>query len=106
MERDKKLDELQITLLCIGVRLREENDLLRLEGVSLNLSTDTALECTEADRGDYKIHPGIGIAASATANRVYIAPETPAVCHRVRTERNPRVGWTASPRSVSTISRR
>jgi tyrosinase len=37
MERDKKLDELQITLLVIGVDYREENDLLRLEGVSLNL---------------------------------------------------------------------
>jgi tyrosinase len=30
-------DELQITLLVIGVDYREENDLLRLEGVSLSL---------------------------------------------------------------------
>jgi len=30
-------DELQITLLVIGVDYREDNDLLRLEGVSLNL---------------------------------------------------------------------
>ena len=30
-------DQLQITLLVIGVDYREENDLLRLEGVSLNL---------------------------------------------------------------------
>jgi len=30
-------DELQITLLVIGVDYREERDLLRLEGVSLNL---------------------------------------------------------------------
>jgi tyrosinase len=30
-------DDLQITLLVIGVDYREERDLLRLEGVSLNL---------------------------------------------------------------------
>jgi tyrosinase len=34
---DGKTSELQITLLVIGVDYREENDLLRLEGVSLNL---------------------------------------------------------------------
>ena len=33
----EKTDELQITLLVIGVDYREDNDLLRLEGVSLNL---------------------------------------------------------------------
>jgi tyrosinase len=33
----KTADELQITLLVIGVDYREERDLLRLEGVSLNL---------------------------------------------------------------------
>lgn len=33
----EKGDELRITLLVIGVDYREENDLLRLEGVSLNL---------------------------------------------------------------------
>jgi tyrosinase len=34
---DRKTSELQITLLVIGVDYREEKDLLRLEGVSLNL---------------------------------------------------------------------
>jgi tyrosinase len=33
----EKGDELQITLLVIGVDYREDNDLLRLDGVSLNL---------------------------------------------------------------------
>jgi len=33
----EKTDELQITLLVIGVDYREDSDLLRLEGVSLNL---------------------------------------------------------------------
>ena len=33
----QKSDQLQITLLVIGVDYREESDLLRLEGVSLNL---------------------------------------------------------------------
>ena len=33
----EKSDQLQITLLVIGVDYREESDLLRLEGVSLNL---------------------------------------------------------------------
>ena len=33
----EKGDELQITLMVIGVDYREESDLLRLEGVSLNL---------------------------------------------------------------------
>jgi tyrosinase len=36
-DEKKDLSELQITLLVIGVDYREENDLLRLEGVSLNL---------------------------------------------------------------------
>ena len=33
----EKTDEMQITLLVIGVDYREDSDLLRLEGVSLNL---------------------------------------------------------------------
>jgi tyrosinase len=37
MLEDRKAGELQITLLVIGVDYREEKDLLRLEGVSLNL---------------------------------------------------------------------
>lgn len=37
MLKDRKTSELQITLLVIGVDYREEKDLLRLEGVSLNL---------------------------------------------------------------------
>jgi tyrosinase len=37
MLKENKAAELQITLLVIGVDYREENDLLRLEGVSLNL---------------------------------------------------------------------
>jgi tyrosinase len=36
LDQGKKIDELQITLLVIGVDYCEENDLLRLEGVSLN----------------------------------------------------------------------
>jgi tyrosinase len=37
LDRKKDVGELQITLLVIGVDYREEKDLLRLEGVSLNL---------------------------------------------------------------------
>ena len=37
MLKDRKVSEVQITLLVIGVDYREEKDLLRLEGVSLNL---------------------------------------------------------------------
>jgi tyrosinase len=36
LDQGKKIDELQITLLVIGVDYCEENDLLRLEGVSLS----------------------------------------------------------------------
>ena len=43
MLQDRRSSEVQITLLVIGVDYREEKDLLRLEGVSLNFSTD-ALE--------------------------------------------------------------
>ena len=75
---DAGATSLQITLVVIGADYREDNELLRLDGVSLTFSTDPTGGRRRMPT-TYRIHPGIGIARLGNSPDAFcISPEQPA----------------------------